>query len=40
MDTLYLLQYGCLIFMVVNAAFIALSALHTRWKNKKYEQSR
>lgn len=26
--------------MVVNVAFIALSALHTRWKNKKYEQSR
>ena len=40
MDTLYLLQYGCLVFMIINAAFIALSALHTRWKNKKYEQSR
>lgn len=40
MDALYLLQYGCLIFMMINAAFVTLSALHTRWKNKKYERSR
>lgn len=40
MDALYLLQYTCLIFMMINAAFVALSALHTRWKNKKYERSR
>lgn len=26
--------------MIINAAFIGLSALHTRWKNKKYERSR
>lgn len=26
--------------MMINAAFVALSALHTRWKNKKYERSR
>ena len=40
MDSLLLLQFASFIFMIVNAAFIGLSSLHARWKNKRYERSR
>ena len=40
MDSLYLLQFACFIFMIVNAFFVALSHLHVRWENKRYEHSR
>ena len=40
MDSLFLLQFACLIFMLINAFFVALSHLHVRWKNKRYERSR
>lgn len=40
MDSLYLLQFGCFIFMVINAAYLLLGSLHTRWQNKRYEHSR
>ena len=40
MDSLYLLQFACLIFMLVNAFIVALSHLHVRWENKRYERSR
>lgn len=40
MDSLFLLQFACFIFMLVNALFVALSHLHVRWKNKRYERSR
>ena len=40
MDSLYLLQFACCIFMVVNAAFVGLGSLYTRRKNRRYEQSR
>ena len=40
MDSLFLLQFACFIFMLVNASYIGLGCLHTRWKNKRYERSR
>lgn len=40
MNALYLLQFACLIFMLVNAALLAMSRLHIRWENKRYETSR
>ena len=40
MDSLFLLQFACFIFMLVNAFFVALSHLHVRWENKRYERSR
>ena len=38
MDSLFLLQFACFIFMLVNAFFVALSHLHVRWKNMRYER--
>lgn len=40
MNSLFLLQFTCLIFMLINAFFVAISHLHVRWKNKRYEHSR
>lgn len=40
MDSLFLLQFACFIFMLVNAFFVALAHLHVRWENKRYERSR
>lgn len=40
MNSLFLLQFACFIFMLVNAAFIGLSSIHAKWKNKRYERSR
>ena len=40
MDSLYLLQFGCFLFMVINAAYLLLGALHTQWQNLRYEHSR
>lgn len=40
MNTLYLLQFGCLIFMVINAALLVMSRLYVKWENKRYEHSR
>ena len=40
MNTLYLLQFGSLIFMVINAVLLVMSRLHVRWENKRYERSR
>ena len=40
MDSLFLLQFACFIFMLVNAFFVALSHLQVRWENKRYERSR
>lgn len=37
---LYLLQFACLIFMFVSAFFIAVTRLHVRWINRRYEWSR
>ena len=36
MDSLFLFQFACFIFMLVNAFFVALSYLHVRWENKRY----
>ena len=40
MKPLFLLQFACLIFMVVNALILAFTHLHVRWLNKRYERSR
>ena len=40
MDSLFLFQFACFIFMLVNAFFVAFSHLHVRWENKRYERSR
>ena len=40
MDSLFLFQFACFIFMLINAFFVALSHLHVRWENKRYERSR
>ena len=40
MNSLYLFQFACFIFMLVNAFIVALFHLHVRWENKRYERSR
>lgn len=40
MNPLYLLQFACLIFMLINAFILAMTHLHVSWKNKRYERSR
>lgn len=40
MDSLYLLQFGSFLFMIINAAILGISSLHTQWENKRYEHSR
>ena len=37
---LYLLQFACLILMLVSAFFVAVTRLHVRWINRRYEWSR
>lgn len=40
MDTLFLLQFACFLFMILNAGILMVSRLHVRWINKRYERSR
>ena len=40
MDSLFLLQFACLVFMLINALILGISHLHVRWENKRYERSR
>lgn len=40
MDSLFLLQFACFIFMLLNAAIVAVSHLHVKWESKRYERSR
>ena len=40
MNSLYLFQFACFIFMLINAFIVAVSYLHVRWENKRYERSR
>ena len=40
MDSLFLLQFACFIFMLINAFIVAASCLYARWENKRYERSR
>ena len=39
MNPLYLLQFACLIFMLINAFILAMTHLHVSWKNKRFERS-
>ena len=40
METLFLLQFACFLFMILNAGILIVSRLHVRWINKRYERSR
>lgn len=40
MDTLFLLQFACFLFMILNAGILIVSRIHVRWINKRYERSR
>lgn len=40
MDTLYLLQFACFLFMLVNALILGITRLHMKWMNRRYEWSR
>lgn len=40
MDTLFLLQFACFLFMILNAGILIVSRIHVRWVNKRYERSR
>ena len=40
MNSLFLLQFACFIFMLINAFIVAVSYLHVRWENKRYERLR
>lgn len=39
-DSLFLLQFACFIFMLLNAAIVAVSHLHVKWESERYERSR
>ncbi len=40
MDSLFLLQFACFVFMLINAFTISISHLHVKWENRRYERSR
>ena len=40
MDSLYLLQFACFIFMLINALILGITHLHMKWVNRRYEWSR
>ena len=40
MGSLFLFQFACFIFMLINAFIVAASHLHVRWENKRHERSR
>lgn len=40
MDTLFLLQFACFLFMILNAGILIVSRIHVRWVNKRNERSR
>ena len=40
MNSLYLLQFACFIFMLINALILGITHLHMKWANRRYEWSR
>lgn len=40
MDHLFLLQFACFLFMLLNAFTLAVTRLQTRWLNPRYERAR
>ena len=40
MDSLYLLQFACFIFMLINVLVLGITRLHMKWSNHRYEWSR
>lgn len=39
MDALYLLQFTCFLFMLVNILNLGITRLHMKWMNRRYEVS-
>ena len=37
MDTLYLLQFACFLFMFINILILGITRLHMKWMNRRYE---
>ena len=40
MDSLFLFQFACFIFMLINALILGITHLHMKWVNQRYEWSR
>ena len=40
MDSLFLFQFACFIFMLINALILGITHLHVKWNNRRYEWSR
>ena len=40
MEPLFLLQFACFVFMLLNAFIVAAFRLHAKWESKRYERSR
>ena len=40
MDSLFLFQFACFIFMLINALILGITHLHMKWVNRRYEWSR
>ena len=40
MDSLFLFQFACFIFMLINALILGITHLHMKWNNRRYEWSR
>ena len=40
MDSLFLFQFACFIFMLINALILGITRLHVKWNNRRYEWSR
>lgn len=40
MESLFLLQFACFIFMLINALILGITHLHMKWVNRRYEWSR
>lgn len=40
MDSLFLLQFTCFLFVSINAIILGITRLQTKWMNRRYEKSR
>lgn len=40
MDSLFLLQFACFLFVSINAIILGITRLQIKWMNRRYEKSR
>lgn len=40
MDSLFLLQFTCFLFVSINAIILGITRLQIKWMNRRYEKSR